>query len=329
MRLRRCDPSRPGYTRRRRGRGFSYHDEQGRPIEDPAELGRLRDLVIPPAWRDVWICPDPLGHIQATGTDAAGRRQYLYHAVWRAKRDEAKFDHVLEAAAHLPRLRRRVRRDLATEGLGRERVLAAAARLLDCGLFRVGSDEYAAGDEATYGLATLRPEHVRLTGDGATFSYLAKGGSERVCTIAEAELRPVLRALKRRRSGPDRLFVYRNGTHWREVRSDDINSYLRDASGFDLTAKDFRTWHATVLAAVMLAAESPGGSPTRRKRVIASVMREVAEELGNTPAVTRASYVDPRVVDAFHGGQTIDVPGPVDGCPAPPAVERAVLELLS
>jgi DNA topoisomerase IB len=307
-------------------------DEGGRPLRPAEELTRCVELVIPPAWRDVWISPDPRGHIQATGVDAAGRRQYLYHAVWRSKRDAAKFDRVLEVAKRLPRLRRRISANLAGAGLRRERVLATAARLLDHGLFRVGGDQYAAGDEGTYGLATLQVSHVRFARGEAVFSYRAKGGTERVCAVADPQVRAVLRSLCRARSAQERLFAYRDGRLWRELRSDDINEYLREAAGCDITAKDFRTWHATVIAAAMLAnhaAAEPAGSATRRKRAVAQVMREVAEELGNTPAVARASYVDPRVVDRFHDGTAIPVAGPLGGFPAPPAVERAVLDLLS
>jgi DNA topoisomerase IB len=329
MRLRRSDPTAPGYARRRRGRGFSYVDEDGRPLRSQTERERCQDLVIPPAWRDVWISTDPRGHIQATGVDAAGRRQYLYHPAWRAKRDAAKFDHVLEVARRLPRLRQRVAADLDGTGLGRQRVLATAARLLDHGLFRVGGDQYAAGDEGTFGLATLQVSHVRFGRGEAVFSYRAKGGAERVCAVADPEVRAVLRSLCRAREVEERLFAFRDARQWRELRSDDINEYLRHAAGCDITAKDFRTWHATVVAAAMLASEEPGGSETRRKRVVARVMREVAEELGNTPAVARASYVDPRVVDRFHEGTRIPAPGPVDGFPAPAAVERAVLRLLT
>jgi len=329
VRLRRADPNGPGYTRRRYGRGFRYLDESGRPLTDTGELDRIRALAIPPAWRDVWICPHPRGHIQATGVDTAGRTQYLYHPAWRAQRDAAKFDHVLAAAARLPTLRARVRADLRGRGLGRERVLAAGVALLDSGLFRVGGDEYASGDDATYGVATLLRSHVAFRRGQAVCSYLAKGGTTRTATVTDPDVRAVLRALHRRPDPSPRLLAYWRGRDWREVRSDDVNAYLREAAGCDMTAKDFRTWHATVLAAVMLALEGPGGSATRCKRVVAAVMREVAEELGNTPAVARRSYVDPRVVDLFHAGRVIPVSGPVEGCPAPPAVERAVLKLLA
>jgi DNA topoisomerase IB len=327
MRLRRSDPAAPGYGRRRRGRGFSYHDATGAPISDAAELDRIRGLVIPPAWRDVWICPDPRGHIQATGVDAAGRKQYLYHPQWRAKRDAAKFDHVIAVARRLPRLRRRVAADLGGRGLSRERVLAAVTRLLDLGLFRVGGDEYAGGEEPTYGAATLRPEHARCGRGQVTFSYRAKGGLERVQTVADPDVCAVLRALVARRRGADRLFAYRQGRRWREVRSDDVNAYLREAGGGEMTAKDFRTWHATVLAAVSLAAAGPRHSVTARRRVVAATMREVADLLGNTPTVARASYVDPKVLDRYREGVVVDVRQ--RDLPLPAVAERAVLRLLA
>jgi DNA topoisomerase IB len=327
VRLRRSDPSTPGYGRRRRGRGFSYRDATGAPVTDAAQLDRIRGLVIPPAWRDVWICPDPRGHIQATGIDAAGRKQYLYHPQWREKRDAAKFDHVVAVARRLPRLRRRVAADLDGPGLSRERVLAAVVRLLDLGLFRVGGDEYASGGEPTYGVATLRPEHVRCGRGQVTFSYRAKGGLERLQTVADAEVCAVLRALVARRRGADRLFAYREGRRWREVRSDDVNAYLREVGGGQMTAKDFRTWHATVLAAVNLAAIGPRRSATARRRAVAAAMREVADLLGNTPTVARASYVDPKVLDRYREGVVVDARR--RELPLPAAAERAVLRMLA
>lgn len=328
MRLRRSDLSRAGYTRKPRGRGFAYYDPAGELVTDPELLDRLRGLVIPPAWREVWISPDPAGHIQATGVDAAGRKQYLYHPIWRAQRDQAKFDRILLVARRLPRLRRRVSADLAGRGLTRSRVLATTARLLDRGLFRIGGDEYAAGDDATYGVATLRPEHVRLERGRVVFEYPAKGGVERTHVVGDPDVRAVLRALRRRRAGRDRLLAYWTERRWRDVRSDDINAYLREASGGEMTAKDFRTWHATVFAARMLAAAGPGGSATRRKRAVAQVMREVSGLLGNTPAVAKASYVDPRVVDLYHDGVLLEACGRGDEFP-PVRAERAVLRLLA
>jgi DNA topoisomerase I len=328
MRLRRADPAGPGYTRRRRGKGFSYVDMAGEPLTDAAELGRIRALVIPPAWQQVWICPDPRGHIQAVGVDAAGRRQYRYHDVWRTKRDAAKFDHVLGVARRLPDLRARIAEHLAQRGFGRERVLAAAARLLDIGVFRVGGERYASEDdpsgEATYGLATLLREHVRVRGAAMEFRYRAKGGIERAQRVVDARVAAVVKGLLRRDDDDPDLFAYRDGRQWRDVRSGDVNAYLQEHShGCEISAKDFRTWHATVLAALVLAG-TPAKSPTGRRRAVSAAMREVAEYLGNTPTVARASYVDPRVVDLYHAGTVVKLARGDD----PGAAERAVLDLL-
>lgn len=325
MRLRRSDLGRPGYGRRRCGSGFVFLDPAGRPVRDPEIRDRLRGLAIPPAWRDVWICPYPNGHIQATGIDAAGRKQYLYHRHWRTQQDAVKFDHVLEVARRLPALRARVAGHLAAHGLRRERVLATVTSLLDLGMFRVGSDQYAAGDDPTYGVATLRPEHVRVRGSAVVLEFPAKGGVAQVRRIDDPAVCAVLRDLRRRRRNADRLFGYWGGRCWREVRSDEVNDYLREASGGEMTAKDFRTWHATVLAATRLAALGPQPSNTRARRAVAAVMREVAELLGNTPAVARTSYVDPRVVDLYHDGRIVGIPAN----PPREIAERAVLDLLS
>jgi DNA topoisomerase IB len=328
MRLRRSDPSGPGYGRRRRGRGATFIDSSGRPLTDADEVRRCRELAIPPAWRDVWICSDPCGHLQATGIDAAGRRQYLYHPQWRTRRERRKFSHVLEIAAHLPRLRRRVARDLGTGGLTRDRVLALAARLLDRGLFRVGGDEYASGDDPTFGAATLRADHVRLNSGGtaAAFCYLAKGGAQRELTIADRAVVSAIGELKRFRRRDDRLLAYRDDDGWHELRAADVNDYLRVASGQDMTAKDLRTWHATVAAAVGLARAEPPRSATAARRVVAEVMRVVAADLGNTPAIARSSYVDPQVVDLYLRGETVPLPSRRDDGPA---VEAAVLDSLT
>ena len=324
MRLRRADPTKPGYGRRRRGKGFSFLDIECRPITDPDQLRRLRELVIPPAWRDVWICPDPRGHLQATGVDEAGRRQYLYHPLWREQRDRAKFSHVLDVARRLPELRKRVDVDLRGRGLSRDRVLAAITRLLDLGMFRVGGDEYATGDDPTFGIATLRPEHARGAPGCVMLAFPAKGGVEQAQRIIDPEVCTVLRALRRRRRGQERLFAYWADRRWHDVHADDVNTYLREASGGDMTAKDFRTWHGTVLAARRLAEAGPQRSAAQRNRTVAAVMREVAELLGNTPAVARTSYVDPRLVDLFHAGS---LPTPTADA-APAEAERAVLDLL-
>ena len=334
IRLRRSDCSGPGLRRLRRGRGFTYVDERGDRVTDPETLLRIRELAIPPAWRDVWICRDPRGHLQATGTDAAGRKQYLYHAMWRAQRDREKFHRALRFAHSLPRLRREVSAELDHDGLGRERVLACAARLLDRGLFRVGSDEYA-DEEGGIGLATIRKEHVSFNHDVALFDYPGKGGVRHVQSIADPQSLEVLRALRRRRSGGDELLAYRNGRRWVALRAEDINEYLKDRLGAEFSAKDFRTWNATVLAAVVVAIDGPQATTkTARKRVMNTAAREVAEVLGNTPAVARRAYIDPRVFDRYQAGQTIApalrAVGELDLEDERPRgrIERAVLRLL-
>jgi DNA topoisomerase IB len=332
-RLRTVSPNQRGWTRRRQGRGFVYLDESGRPL--PHEhVARCKQLVIPPAWHDVWICPRPNGHIQAVGTDDAGRRQYLYHPVWREKRDAAKHDRVLTVAARLPRAREQVAEHLALPGMPRERALATSFRLLDLGFFRIGGEAYVEAN-GSYGLATIEKQHVRTEGDAIIFEYTAKSGHERLVAVADDAVRDAVRALLRRRGGGSELLAYRNGPHWRDVSSADINEYVKAVVGGEVSAKDFRTWHATVLAAVALAVSTNVSSESARRRAVARAMREVAEYLGNTPAVARGSYVDPRVVDLFEDGVTIERQlrrlgeGATFGQPATHgAIERAVLRLL-
>jgi DNA topoisomerase IB len=274
-------------------------------IKDPRTLARIKALVIPPAWEDVWICVDPQGHIQAIGTDAAGRRQYRYHDLWREQRDQDKHDRVLEFGRILPRIREVVCHHLESQGLTRDRVLAVAIRLIDLGFFRPGGEEYAE-ENGTFGLATIRKEHVTLSRGQLMFEYPAKGAIQREQAVAEDQVCAVVRSLRRRRGGGGQLLVYRSGPRWHHVTAADINDYLREVSGGDFTAKDFRTWHATVLAAVGLAVSEPAaGREAARKRAIARVVREVAGYLGNTPAVARASYIDPRVIELYEDGHTI------------------------
>jgi DNA topoisomerase-1 len=334
-RIRRVDCSGPGIRRRRRGRSFGYTDLDGQVVSDPEVLARIRALAIPPAWRDVWICPIPTGHLQAVGTDAAGRRQYLYHEAWRIRRDQAKFDHMLEFARALPGLRERAAEHLTQEGLTRERVLACATRLLDRGFFRMGSEGYAEQNQ-TYGLATILKRHVRLDGDLISFDYVAKSGRRRLESVLDPAVGEVVTQLKRRRGGGPELLAYQRGRRWVDVRSEDINAYIREQTGGDFTAKDFRTWSATVLAAVALASSFPqAASRTARTRAISRAVKEVAHYLGNTPAVCRASYIDPRVFDRYRSGLTIAGAltelGEVDE-PGEPAhqgpVELAVLDLI-
>jgi DNA topoisomerase-1 len=300
-RLRRSDCSGPGYRRVRHGRGFRYVDQNGERLESPEARERIGELAIPPAWEEVWICPDPFGHLQATGIDAAGRKQYLYHARWRERRDRQKFDTMLQFAAQLPTLRKRIKRDLRADGLARDRVMACAARLLDVGFFRVGSESYAE-DNGSYGLATLLKRHASISNGAVVFDYPAKSGQRRVQAIVDPTVQDVLRALKRRRGGGPELLAYRNGRGWRDVRSEDINAYLKETLGGDYSAKDFRTWNATVLAAVRIAIH---GSERAPKRAIAATVADVAEYLGNTPTVCRKSYIDPRVFDRYRSGWTI------------------------
>ena len=335
-RLKRVDCSGPGIRRRRRGKGFEYLDEDGRRVTEPSVLARIRELAIPPAWGEVWICPYPMGHIQATGKDAAGRKQYRYHDRWRERRDREKFDSMVEFARALPRLRARVEEGLRLEGMPRERVLACAARLLDRGFFRIGSEDYAEEND-TYGIATMRKRHVTVQGQEVTFDYESKGGKRRVQSIGDPVVAEIVSALKRRRGGGEELLAFKRAGRWVDARSADVNEYVKDAAGGDFSAKDFRTWSATVLAAVALAVSGPAaaGSKAARNRAKNRAVKEVARYLGNTPAVCRASYIDPRVFDAFDGGLTIGgvLPELVHDTASWPAVhgavEEAVLDLIS
>src|SRR5215211_195434 len=336
-RLRRAACSGPGIRRVRRGRGFGYLDENGAPIEEAEATERLRGLGIPPAWQDVWICPWANGHIQATGMDAAGRKQYLYHQDWRTRRDAEKFDEMLDFAKDLPALRRKVAADLeAADDLTRERVLACAVRLLDRGFFRIGTEEYTVTNES-FGLATMRKSHVKLEdGDTMVFDYVAKSGKRQIRAVVDPLAVEVVGRLKRRRGGGEELLAYKNGRGWSDIRSGDINEYIKQITGKGYSAKDFRTWNATVLAAVALAvAGEVAGTKTGRKRAITRAVKEVAHYLGNTPAVCKASYIDPRVFDAYEGGLIIrpalekaaDAPGgelPIHH----PQLEKAVLDLI-
>jgi DNA topoisomerase IB len=333
-RLRRSDLAEPGLRRVRHGRGFRYLMPDGEPVTDPDVLARIQELVIPPAWQDVWICPYPGGHIQATGIDAAGRKQYLYHSRWRQRRDLEKFDDMIEFARALPALREHVDEHLRRGDLSREHVLAAAVRLLDRGFFRIGSEDYAVRNE-TYGLATMKKSHVRLRDGVLLFDYPAKHGKRRMQQLVDPEVAEVVEHLKRRRGGKDELLAHKDGRRWVDIRSTDINDFLKEATGLEVSAKDFRTWGATVLAAVALGVS--GRAPetrTGRKRAITRAVKEVAYYLGNTPAVARASYIDPRVFDRFHDGELIDarlVAAGGDGADATAIqgpVEKAVLELL-
>jgi DNA topoisomerase I len=334
-RLRRSDCSDSGIRRVRRGRGFGYIDVDGERLADEQTLERIRALAIPPAWQHVWICVDPRGHLQATGIDAAERKQYLYHEAWRAQRDRQKFRRMVEFAEALPRLRRRLTEGLTGDELDEVRVLACAVRLLDVGLFRIGGEEYAE-QGGGLGLATIRKQHVAVRDGSIIFDYPAKSGVRRVHEVSDQASVEVVKALKRRRGGAEELLAYRDGRRWRSVRSDDINDYIKDGLGPEFSAKDFRTWNATVLAALALA--SRGTSPpskTARKRAMREVSGEVAEVLGNTPAVARRAYIDPRVFDRWLSGWTIRAAVKGLGRLAEGdgqgrrRIERAVLDLLA
>jgi DNA topoisomerase I len=304
MRLRHSDVRSPGLHRVRRGNGFSYQQPDGTAVTDAETLQRIKDLVIPPAWKAVWICPAPNGHIQAVGTDAAGRRQYLYHQQWQEERNEEKFDRVLAMSAALPEMRRRIASDLRGRGLKRDRVIALALQLLDLGYFRSGSEQYAE-ENNSFGVATLLCEHVTLRHEAVEFDYPAKSGIRRTLLIEDPEVIRSVRSLMRRPDRTERLLVCRNGSGWTDVHADDLNTRFKELVGEDYTVKDLRTWHGTVLAAESFVDADPPVSDAVIKRVESAVMKEVAEELGNTPAVTRGSYVDPRVVEGYESGLTI------------------------
>jgi DNA topoisomerase IB len=331
-RLRRSDCSAPGIRRRRSGRGFTYLDDAtGERVHDEEALTRIRELAIPPAWEEVWVCSDPFGHIQATGYDAAGRKQYLYHERWQRRAAGRKFAEMREFAASLPRLRRAVNRDLARDEMPRERAVACAVRLIDLGMFRIGGEQYAE-ENGSFGVATIRRDHVSREGDELVFDFPAKSGQRRVQGVRDRAVLEAVEAMRRRRSGPDDLIVFRENGGWRDVRSDDVNAYIQEKIGDRFSAKDFRTWHGTVLAAAELASESAPGSRSAAERSIRRAVGRVAEALGNTPSVCRSSYIDPRVFDRFREGEVIEITPPRNGrlsSRGRAKIERAVLELIS
>jgi DNA topoisomerase IB len=339
MRLKRSDCSGPGLTRRRRGKGWEYFDDDGQKVTDAEILERIEELRIPPAWTNVWISPYPNGHIQATGFDAAGRKQYIYHSLWRERRDQEKFDSMVRFAHSLPDMRAQVERDLRGKQITRKRVLAAAVRLLDRGFLRIGGEEYAE-DHETYGLATMRKDHVTVADGGwIHFDYIGKHKKRHVRYIVDQEICDIIEALKRRRGGGDELLAYKGDDgRWHDIKSPEIRAYVKETAGDEYSAKDFRTWAGTVLAAVTLATTDPERRKvkTANKRMIRLAVDQVAYFLGNTPAVARAAYIDPRVFDRFRDGYTIE-PVLIDlgeepdiGQPAIQGkVEEAVLDLIN
>ena len=318
----------PGIRRVARGAAFAYTRPSGEPLADAADLARIRSLAIPPAWTDVWICPSPKGHLQATGRDARGRKQYRYHASWRTTRDAAKFDRLEAFARALPRLRSRVADDMALAGLPKERVLATLVHLLETTLIRVGNGEYAR-DNGSYGLTTLRNEHVAVNGGKLIFKFIGKGGKPHNVDVRSARLARIVRKL-RELEGQE-LFQYLDDDGVvRSIGSADVNDYLRAIMGDEFSAKDFRTWQATVLAASALAMIGDGETIAESKRNVNDAIAGAADKLGNTPAICRKCYVHPAVIDAYMDGVTIPVPR--DGADSPSnglsAVERSVLRLL-
>jgi DNA topoisomerase I len=329
--LRHASDDRPGITRRRSGRGFSYRDPEGRPIRDDETIARVRAIAVPPAWADVWICPFPNGHLQATGRDARGRKQYRYHPHYRSRREGAKFERLIAFAAALPAIREQVERDLARPGLPREKVVAAVVRLLELTLIRVGNDEYARLNRS-FGLTTLRNRHAAVKGTAITFRFRGKSGQQQDVGLRDRRLAGVVR---RCRDLPGQeLFQYvgDDGVP-HDIASDDVNAYL-SAVAPGITAKEFRTWAGTVLAYRALRATGRGSTDREKQRNIADAIESAADNLGNTPAIARQAYVHPAVVDAYLDGRiqtalvraaedTDDAPGATD-----PDEERAVVALL-
>jgi len=298
--LRYSTDTRPGITRRRSGRGFSYRDADGATVRDREVVARIRALAIPPAWTDVWICPWPNGHLQASGRDARSRKQYRYHTQWHERRGTDKFDRMLAFAEALPRIRRRCDVDLARRGLPRQKVIAAVVRLLELTLIRVGNDEYARLNRS-FGLTTLRDRHARIDGAAVRFRFRGKSGQSHEVGLRDRRLARLIRRCQELPGQELFQFVDADGTV-RDVTSDDVNAYLREASGGDFTAKDFRTWAGTVLAYRALRALQPGTGKVAAKRNVVEAIRQTADRLGNTPAVARGSYVHPAVLEAYLAG---------------------------
>ena len=309
-----------GFTRHRRGRGFSYQDREGATIRDPEVLARIRSIVIPPAWTDVWICPWPNGHLQATGRDARGRKQHRYHPDFRAARDEAKFGRLVEFALALPRIRERVDRDLARPGVPRRKVLAAVVRLLELTLIRVGNDEYTRLNQS-FGLTTLRGRHVQVEGTAIRFRFKGKGGTPHEVGLRDRRLATVIQRCQELPG--QELFQYSEDGTVRDVSSDDVNDYLREIAGGDFTAKDFRTWAGTVLAYQSLSELPEPPDERTKKRNVVEAVRRTATALRNTPAVSRQAYIHPAVLEAYVEG-AIDAAEIEDLTSA----EQTVVELL-
>ena len=294
---------RPGITRRRAGKGFSYRDRHGRLLEDEAVLARIRKLAIPPAYEDVWICPSPNGHIQATGRDARGRKQYRYHPKFREVRDATKYDHMLDFARALPSIRSTIFRHTALKGMPREKVLAAVVSLLETTLIRVGNDDYAK-DNKSYGLTTLKSRHVSIKGGGLRFKFKGKSGKEWDLGIRDRRIARIVRDCQDLPGQELFQYVDEDGER-RAVSSTDVNDYLREITGKDVTAKDFRTWAGTVLAALALAEFETFDSDARAKKNLREAIERVAARLGNTPTICRKCYVHPELVHSYLQGEML------------------------
>jgi len=334
-RLRHVSDQEPGYRRSGRGARTRYLREDGSRISDPAVLARIRALAIPPAWTDVWICVDPAGHLQAVGRDARGRKQYRYHPEWRRRRDTDKYERMLRLARRLPRIREAVERDLARRGLPREKVLALVVRLLDLTHLRIGGEAYRR-DNGSHGLTTLRDRQARVDGATVRFRFRGKGGKQHDVGVTDRRLAALIRRIQELPG--QRLFEYlgEDGQS-HPIDSDDVNAYLRRVSGSAITAKDFRTWAATVLAFRALHGTQPDPTIRSSRRQLREAMEQAADRLGNTATVARSAYVDARLLDAWQDGDlarvrvvTSDVPPPGDleSGPPTPAEEAAVLRVL-
>jgi DNA topoisomerase I len=327
--LARSDPHGPGITRLPDGARFRYQDPSGAAVTDAETLQRIRALAIPPAWTNVWISPDPLGHIQATGVDSKGRTQYRYHELWREQRDAQKFSHMLKFAGALPTLRAATVHDLRRRDLNRDRVASGAVRLIDLGLFRIGGEKYAELDHH-YGATTLEKRHVTVTRHGITFDYVAKEGKRREITVTDPAVLPTVRALASSDNGLDSLFAWERDGTWHALRSHDVSEYIAARAGAHFTAKEFRTWNATVLMALLLANADPPGTARGRSRVIAASVRGVAEWLGDTPTVARASYIDPQLISRYQAdGRLPTIPALPAELPVSADAEAAVAALLA
>ncbi len=326
--LNRVDVRGPGLTRLRAGATFYYVDAAGAQITDPLTIERIRALALPPAWTSIWISADPLGHIQATGVDRRGRTQYRYHELWRQQRDVQKFDHMLRFAAALPGLRDSTVRDLEHRTLDRGRVAAAAVRLIDLGLFRLGGERYAELDHH-YGAVTLEKRHVGVHRDGLHFDYVAKEGQHRAITVTDHAVLPTVRALARSDNGLNELFCFRVRSAWHPLHSHDVSAYIAENSRGHFTAKEFRTWNATTLMALLLVAAGPPASERAEDAAIRDAVRGVARWLGDTPTVARASYIDPRIVSHYRSGSLVGIPPQPAQLPVGYAAEQAVAALLA